>query len=48
VKLKGTTLGKLMNEIDSRLVTAFYTLYANTRPKIGNERQNAIPAGLLP
>lgn len=48
VKLKGTNLGKLMNEIDPRLVTAFYTLYANTRPTIGGKRQNAIPAGLLP
>ena len=47
IKLKGTTIGALMNELDPRLVTAFYTLYANTQPTIGEQTQKALPAGAL-
>jgi hypothetical protein len=34
IKLKGSTYGGLMQEIDPDLVTAFYTIYANTRPVV--------------
>ncbi len=47
VKLKGSTYGGLMQAIDPQLVTAFYTIYANTRPIINGKRQSDIPAGAL-
>jgi hypothetical protein len=34
IKLKGSTYGGLMQDIDPKLVTAFYTIYANTRPVV--------------
>lgn len=43
IRLKGTTYGALMSELDPRLVTYFYTIYANTRP----EGQKALPSGSL-
>jgi hypothetical protein len=34
IKLKSSTYGGLLQEVDPDLVTAFYTIYANTRPII--------------
>ena len=47
IKLKGTTFGKLMNELDPRLVTQFYTIYANTQPILNGVRQKALPGGAI-
>ena len=47
IKLKGSTYGGLMQEIDPDLVTAFYTIYANTRPVVRGVQQSQIPAGTL-
>lgn len=33
IKLKGSTYGKLLHDVDPGVVTAFYTLYAYTNPK---------------
>ena len=47
IKLKSSTYGGLMQEIDPALVTAFYTIYANTRPIIRDQQQAALPTGAL-
>lgn len=47
IKLKGSTYGGLMQDIDPGLVTAFYTLYANTQPTVNGKKQGAIPSGAL-
>lgn len=47
IKLKGTTIGALMKEIDPSLVTCFYTLYANAQPVVNGKKQAAIPGGTL-
>lgn len=47
IKLKGTTVGALMKEIDNSLVTPFYTLYANDRPVVNGKKQSPIPGGTL-
>ena len=33
IKLKGSTYGKLLHDVDPQLLTAFYTIYAYTNPK---------------
>lgn len=49
IKLKtGAKLGNLMAGImDPKLVTQFYTIYANTQPMINGNRQKALPAGTI-
>ncbi len=47
IKLKGSTYGGLMQAIDPKLVTAFYTIYANTRPVVNGKQQSQLPAGAL-
>ncbi len=47
IKLKGSTYGGLMQDIDPKLVTAFYTIYANTRPVVRGKQQSSLPAGTV-
>lgn len=48
IQLKsGTTYGALMQDIDPDLVTAFYTIYANTRPIIRGQQQAPLPTSAL-
>lgn len=47
IQLKNTTYGALFSELDPSVVTSFYTIYANTRPVLGNAKQGVIPSGTL-
>lgn len=47
IKLKSSTYGGLMQDIDPQLVTAFYTIYANTRPIVRDQQQAPLPTGAL-
>ena len=41
IKLKGSTYGKMLKDVDPKLLTAFYTIYAYTNPKGQGDVPNA-------
>ncbi len=45
IKLKGSTYGKLLHDVDPDILTAFYTIYAYTNPKNMGDIPNSTLSG---